>query len=228
MGNSVLIVEDDESIAELVDKNLRAAGFVTARAASGPAALEMLGRAEFALVVLDIGLPGIDGYEITRRVRQKSKIPILMLTARAADAEKVLGLELGADDYLAKPFSPQEMVARVRAILRRTAPAESDTVLERGNLRIDPARREVRRDGQVVDTTSLEFELLHFLAARPGRVYSRNALLHQVWGSDRIVDARSVDGLVSRLRRKLEVDPAQPRILTTVWGAGYRFHDADS
>ena len=229
MSMTILIVEDDERIAELVAKNLQAAGFASLRAASGPKALEVLERSEFALVVLDIGLPGIDGYEITRRVRRSRTTPILMLTARGGEADKVLGLELGADDYLTKPFSPQELVARVRAILRRTSPgAAAEAAIERGNLAIDPARREIRRDGKVVETTNLEFELLYFLAQRPGRVFSRNALMREVWGTDRIVDLRSVDSLISRLRRKLEDDPAQPRVLTTVWGAGYRFHDADT
>jgi len=224
---TILIVEDDEGIAELVEKHLQAASYATTRARSGTAALEALNRAEFSLIVLDIGLPGVDGYEITRRVRRGRNTPILMLTARSSESDKVLGLELGADDYLTKPFSPQEMVARVRAILRRASPQTAEEVLERGSVRIDPARREVHRGEKIVETTNLEFELLHFLAARPGRVFRREALMREVWGNDRIVDARSVDGLISRLRRKLEEDPSQPRMLMTVWGAGYRFEDTD-
>jgi DNA-binding response OmpR family regulator len=222
---SVLVVEGDDRIAEVVEENLRAAGFATSRAASGPAALEVLTRSEFTLIILDVGLPGIDGYELTRRVRQRRDTPILMITPRTSEAERVLGLELGADDSMSKPFSPQEMVARVRAILRRTHPHAAEPGLVRGNLRIDFARREVWRSGQLVPTTNLEFELLTFFVRHAGRVYSRDALMREVWGHDRIVDVRSVDSVISRLRRKLEEEPAQPRYLVTVWGAGYRFDD---
>jgi DNA-binding response OmpR family regulator len=222
---SVLVVEGDDRTAEVVEENLRAAGFATRRAASGPAALEVLTRAEFTLIILNVGLAGIDGYELTRRVRQRRDTPILMITSCTSDAERVLGLELGADDSISKPFSPQEMVARVRAILRRTHPQAADPVLERGSLRIDLGRREVWRLGQLVPTTNLEFELLTFFVRHAGRVYSRSALMREVWGHDRIVDARAVDSVISRLRRKLEEDPAQPRYLVTVWGAGYLFDD---
>lgn len=225
MQANVLVVEGDDRTAEVVEENLRAAGFATSRAASGPAALEVLTHNEFTLIILDVGLPGIDGYELTRRVRQGRDTPILMLTPCTSDAERVLGLELGADDSMSKPFSPQEMVARVRAILRRTSPRAANPVLVRGNLRIDMGRREVLREDQVVPTTNLEFELLCFLVRHAGRVYGRTALMREVWGHDRIVDARSVDSVVSRLRRKLEDDPARPRYLVTVWGAGYRFDD---
>ena len=228
MTQTVLIVEDDEKIAELVAKNLEAAGFATARARSGEAAQEEVKRIEPALIVLDIGLPGIDGYELTRRLRRDSTTPILMLTARTSEADKVLGFELGADDYLTKPFGTQELVARVRAILRRSSERTPEIALERGELRIDPARREVRRRGEPIETTSLEFDLLYFLATRPGRVFSRDALMRQVWGHDRIVDSRSIDSLVSRRRRKLEDDPARPQYLQTVWGAGYRFAEGAS
>jgi DNA-binding response OmpR family regulator len=224
----VLIVEDDDRIAELVAKNLEAASFASTRVRSGEQAQDVLQRLEPALIVLDLSLPGIDGYEFTRRLRRDRNTPILMLTARTSESDKVLGFELGADDYLTKPFSTQELVARVRAILRRSSSQASDAVLERGELRIDPGRREVRRRETVVETTSLEFDLLHFLAARPGRVFSREALMREVWGHDRIVDTRSIDSLISRLRRKLEADPSRPRYLQTVWGAGYRFHEGGS
>jgi DNA-binding response OmpR family regulator len=176
----------------------------------GDLALAAIREHDPRLVVLDVMLPGLDGLEITRRLRERSDVPVLLLTARTGEADKILGFELGADDYLTKPFSPRELVARVRALLRRA-------------LRIDAGRRRAELDGTAVDLTSLEFELLHFLASRPGRVYAREALMREVWGEDRVVDARSIDSLVSRLRRKLEPDPARPRYVQTVWGAGYRF-----
>jgi DNA-binding response OmpR family regulator len=169
-------------------------------------------------------LPGVGGLEITRRIRRDSAVPILMLTARSSEGDKVLGFEVGADDYLTKPFSTLELVARVRALLRRAAPASmEERRLEVEDLVIDPPRREVTRGGLRVELTTLEFDLLHFLAARPGRIHSREALMTHVWGDGRFVDDRSIDSLVSRLRRKLESDPAKPRYIQTVWGAGYRF-----
>jgi DNA-binding response OmpR family regulator len=146
-----------------------------------------------------------------------------MVTARSSEGDKLLGLEIGADDYITKPFSTAELVARVRALLRRSSGTLRERPLEVGPLRIDPARRAVELAGQSVPLTTLEFDLLYFLASRPGRVFSREALMEHVWGSDRVVDDRSIDSLVSRLRRKLERDPAQPRFVQTVWGAGYRF-----
>ncbi len=223
MNPLVLVIEDDPDIASLVCKNLEAAGFACQCAGDGETGLEALRIKHPSLVVLDLSLPGMDGHEVTRRVRRDSAVPILMLTARGSDADKVLGFELGADDYVTKPFSPQELVARVRAILRRSTGAAAEAPLERGELHIDPARREVQLAGRAIETTSLEFDLLHFMASRPGRVFSREALMSQVWGHDRIVDTRSIDSIVSRLRKKLETDPGNPRWIQTVWGAGYRF-----
>ncbi len=228
MQTRILIVEDDPKIAALVLKNLEAAGYACDTAASGEAGLQVLQRAQPALVILDVTLPGIDGHEVTRQVRRTSQVPIIMLTARAGDSDKVLGFEIGADDYVTKPFSPQELVARVRALLRRAAFEPRDVLVERGALHIDADRREVRVDGTRIETTSLEFDLLHFMAARPGRVFSREALMDQVWGHDRVVDTRSIDSIVSRLRRKLEPDPAKPRYIQTVWGAGYRFAESSN
>jgi DNA-binding response OmpR family regulator len=224
MSDTILIVEDDARIAALVAKNLEAAGFACHTVGDGDAALAAFRELHPALLVLDIMLPGIDGLELTRRIRTASLVPILLLTARADEGDKVLGFEIGADDYLTKPFSPRELVARVRALLRRSAAAaEPPEILRAGDLEIDVARRQVARDGAPVELTTLEFDLLRFLAAHPGRVYSREALMEQVWGDDRVVDSRSIDSVVSRLRRKLEADPAQPRYVQTVWGAGYRF-----
>jgi DNA-binding response OmpR family regulator len=215
MRPTILVVEDDRRIAALVSKNLEAAGFICHEVHDGESALERVEQLDPALLVLDIMLPGIDGLELTRILRRDRAVPILLLTARNTDTDKVLGLEIGADDYLTKPFSTRELVARVRALLR-------------GGLEIDPARRAVIRDGADVPVTSLEFDLLYFMAMRPGRVFSRDALMAQVWGEDRVVDERSIDSLVSRLRRKLEADPARPRYLQTVWGAGYRFAESGS
>jgi DNA-binding response OmpR family regulator len=223
VSSHILVVEDDSRIADLIARNLEAAGFSCALAADGDRALAEFRRSSPALVVLDLGLAGIDGLEVTRRLRRESDVPILMVTARSSESDKLLGLEVGADDYVTKPFSTAELIARVRALLRRSSGLLAERRIEAGGLVIDPERRTVEHEGQAVALTTLEFDLLYFLAARPGRVFSREALMEQVWGSDRVVDERSIDSLVSRLRRKLEGDPASPRRLQTVWGAGYRF-----
>jgi DNA-binding response OmpR family regulator len=222
----ILVVEDDARIADLIAKNLEAAGFECQQAADGGRALAEFTRFKPNLVVLDVGLPGPDGLEVTRRIRRESDVPILMVTARAGESDKLLGLEIGADDYVTKPFSIAELLARVRALLRRSTGTVTERVLELGGLKIDPARRTVERDAEVVTLTTLEFDVLYFLASRPGRVFSREALMEHVWGTDRVVDDRSIDSLISRLRRKLEQDPAAPRYLQTVWGAGYRFPES--
>ena len=223
MSQTILVVEDDDRIADVITKNLEAAGYACHRSVDGGRALADFERLRPALVVLDLGLAGVDGLEVTRRLRRSSPVPILMVTARASEADKLLGLEIGADDYVTKPFSPAELVARVRALLRRSTGAILDQVVETRGLRIDPGRRTVECQGKPVALTSLEFDLLYFLASRPGRVVSREGLLEQVWGSDRVVDARSIDSLVSRVRRKIEPDASGPRYIQTVWGAGYRF-----
>jgi len=223
----ILVGEDDPRIAALVAKNLEAAGFSCVRAPDGDAALREFDRARPALIVLDLVLPGLGGLEVTRHVRRDSDVPILMLTARSSEGDKVLGFEIGADDYLTKPFSTSELVARVRALLRRSVGPRERT-LSFGGLSIDPGRRDAERDGARVALTTLEFDLLYFLASRPGHVYSREALMQRVWGGDRLVSDRSIDSLVSRLRRKLEADPENPRYIQTVWGAGYRFADVTS
>jgi DNA-binding response OmpR family regulator len=223
---SIVIVEDDAKIRALIAKNLGSAGYLCHEVAHGDAALPEIRKVRPALVVLDVMLPGADGLEITRRIRKESDVPILMVTSRSGEGDKVLGLEVGADDYLVKPFSTLELVARVRALLRRSSGGSRDEVVTRGGLRIDPGRRIVEKGGTTVEITSLEFDLLYFLARHPGRVFSRQALMDQVWGEDRVVDDRSIDSIVSRLRKKLERDPGNPEYVQTVWGAGYRFNDA--
>ena len=226
MAQRILVVEDDARIADVIARNLQAAGFECHASPDGGHALADFARLHPALVVLDLGLPGLDGLEVTRRLRQGSDVPILVVTARTAESDKLLGLEIGADDYITKPFSTAELVARVRALLRRSSGSLTDRVIETGRLRIDPGRRVVESDGRRLPLTTLEFDLLYFMASRPGRVFSREALMEQVWGSDRVVDDRSIDSLVSRVRRKLEEDPSHPVHLQTVWGAGYRFSES--
>ena len=218
LAQHILVVEDDTRIADVIRANLEAVGFVCHVSADGGRGLAEFGRVKPALVVL----------EVTRRLRRESDVPILMLTARTNESDKLLGLEIGADDYVTKPFSTAELVARVRALLRRSTGTVTDRVIELRDLRIDPARRAVDRAGERIALTTLEFDLLYFLASRPGRVFSREALMAQVWGSDRVVDDRSIDSLVSRVRRKLEPDADRPRYVQTVWGAGYRFAETDA
>jgi DNA-binding response OmpR family regulator len=226
VSQRILVVEDDARIADLIAKNLQSVGYECHMTSDGGRALAELARLRPSLVVLDLGLPGLDGVEVTRRIRRDNDVPILMVTARSGEGDKLLGLEVGADDYITKPFSTAELVARVRALLRRSTGTVTERVLELGDLRIDPARRVVERGGETLPITTLEFDLLYFLASRPGRVFSREALMEHVWGTDRVVDDRSIDSLVSRVRRKLERDPSQPRWLQTVWGAGYRFAES--
>jgi len=232
-----LIVEDEPNIRELVALHLSLEGLTCVQTGDGNDALRLAKDGPFDLIVLDIMLPGLDGVTVCRAVRRDSpnaSTPILMLTARSEESDKVLGLESGADDYLTKPFGMRELVARARALLRRvhagrTAQAtEQAEVITMPGLTIDPARRQVRVDDRVIDLTTLEFELLHLLASRRGLVFSREMLLGRVWKDDRHVTERSVDTLVKRIRKKIEPDPENPKFVLTVWGAGYKFADADA
>lgn len=221
---TVLVVEDDHHIADLVDMYLRREGFRVLQATDGETALARASAERPRLVILDVGLPGaMDGLEVCRRLRAASAVPVLMLTARDGEVDRVLGLELGADDYVTKPFSPRELVARVKAILRRTeaAPAPPPAVLRAGEVEVDTARREARLSGTVIALTAREFDLLHYLAANPGLVLSRRQLLDGVWGPDWVGDERTVDVHVRQLRKKLGEDAATFP-LATVWGVGYR------
>jgi DNA-binding response OmpR family regulator len=223
LPDTILVVENDDEVADLIRRHLSAADLGSVLARSGPEALALLRGSEFALAVVDIDLPGIDGWVIPHRPRGRAPMPVLAVSALSADVDKARVLELGADDVLTKPFSPIELIARVRALLRRTASPPAPAPIAIGDIAIDPARREVRRDDRIVPTTGLEFDLLCFFATRPGRVFSRDELLRHVWGPGRVVEPRAVDNLVSRVRQKLEADPEHPRLLVTVWGSGYRF-----
>jgi DNA-binding response OmpR family regulator len=217
---TVVVIEDDSHIADLVDMYLRREGFRVIQAGTGEAGLAAIERERPRMAILDIGLPGgIDGMEVCQQLRAKHSLPILMLTARDSELDRVLGLELGADDYVTKPFSPRELVARVKAILRRSdGPTGRSEVLMAGRVEVDLVRREARLDGQVVPLASKEFQLLQFLAERPGRALSRQQLLDGVWGPGWYGDDRTVDAHVRQLRKKL--GDALP--LGTVWGMGYR------
>jgi DNA-binding response OmpR family regulator len=218
---TIVVVEDDPNIADLVDMYLRQEGFRVLQATDGERGLELIGREKPRLVVLDVGLPGtLDGLVVCRRLRSDGAVPVLMLTARDAEIDRILGLEMGADDYVTKPFSPRELVARVKAILRRVdgPPREPPDVLVAGGVEVDVGRREARVDSAVVALATREFDLLQFLAENPGLALSRRQLLEGVWGPDWYGDERTVDVHVRQLRKKL--GDALP--LATVWGVGYR------
>ena len=227
----VLVVEDDPHIRELVELHLQLEGLTVLGLSDGNEALARARAERFDLIVLDLMLPGLDGVTVCRAIRRESRntdVPILMLTARRDEADKVLGLDSGADDYLTKPFGVRELVARVRALLRRRRPAtgEHAPAVQAGELIVDPARRQARLGDREIELTAHEFELLYVLAANRGIVFTREALVQRVWGEDTHITVRSVDTLVKRLRRKLEADAANPKFILTVWGSGYKFADA--
>ncbi len=223
---TVLVVDDEPKIVEVVGDYLRSAGFSVATAADGEGAVASARARPPDLVVLDLGLPGLDGLDVARELRRSSSVPIIMLTARREETDRVLGLELGADDYLVKPFSPRELLARVRAVLRRTEGLE--TKRERfvvGDVVVDTSRRQVTVGDRVVELTATEFDLLVELARQPGRVFTRAQLLGAIHGV--VVESyeRTVDAHIKNIRRKLEPDPHRPRYLLTVHSVGYRFAD---
>ncbi|HET9613414.1 MAG TPA: response regulator transcription factor [Candidatus Limnocylindrales bacterium] len=219
----ILLVEDDPSIREVTAIGLSAAGFVVTTAADGVEGLERFRAEPVDLVLLDIMLPRLDGYEVCRQIRRASTVPVVMLTARADTMDVVVGLEAGADDYVRKPFEVPELIARVRAALRRAGAAAGDTgELRLGSLVIDVAGRTVRRDGTEIALTRTEFDLLLELARHAGQVLTRDVLLDRVWGYDYLGDSRLVDVAIQRLRSKVETDPAAPEIIQTVRGAGYK------
>lgn len=227
MAANILVVEDEPAIQELVAMNLEQAGFGVSRAGSGEQAIDLV-RAELPdLVVLDWMLPGMSGLEVARKLRadrRTAELPIILLTARAGEPDKLSGLEGGADDYMVKPFSPKELVARIKAVLRRRAPQATDDAVEIAGLRLDPVSRRVTGNGQAVPLGPTEFRLLHFLMTHRERVYSRTHLLDQVWGDHVFVEERTVDVHIRRLRKALE-PTLHDRLVETVRGAGYRFSD---
>lgn len=224
VARRVLVVDDEDTVREVVARYLERDGYRVAVASDGDAALDAIERQPPDLIVLDLMLPGVEGLEVLRRVRRTSDVPVIVLTARAEEADRVVGLELGADDYVVKPFSPRELAARVRSVFRRAEPRGRSERMEFDGLVIDEAAREVTVNARVVPTTPREFELLAFLASSPRRVFSRTQLLEQVWDSSaEFQDPATVTVHVRRLRQKIEQDPDNPRWITTVWGVGYRF-----
>jgi len=224
LSGPVLIVDDEEVVRDVVSRYLRRDGFTTCEAADGLAARDLLESETPCLAIVDVMLPGLDGLELTRWIRRRSEVPVILLTARADEADRIVGLELGADDYVCKPFSPRELAVRVRTVLRRTRPeATRLPTIVFGDVELSGDTREVLRSGRLVPITAREFELLWFLASHPRRVFSREHLMDRVWGYSAARDTGTVTVHVRRLREKIEADPAAPRHLHTVWGAGYRF-----
>jgi DNA-binding response OmpR family regulator len=229
-GERILVVDDEPTIVEVVELYLTREGFEVVTAADGDAALSAIAQQRPDMVILDLMLPRVDGLEITRQIRAGGALPIIMLTARSDETDRVVGLELGADDYVTKPFSPRELVARVKAVLRRSqsaaAPAARDaamSVIVTGPLRIDPAAHSVTLAGKSLTLTAREFDLLLFLARHPSQVFTREQLLDQVWGYTFASDASTVTVHIRRLREKIEQNPTKPQFIQTVWGVGYKF-----
>lgn len=229
----ILVIEDDRELIDLLDLHLRPEGFHVAAAADGAAGLRAFQEGGYALVILDWMLPSLSGIEVLKGIRADDRrTPVLMLTARSEETDKVLGLELGCDDYMTKPFSMRELVVRVKVLLRRVVRAEEiariaagDRIIELGELAIDHGKRKVTVRGKPVQLTVKEYDLLHTLASRPGRTFSRRQLLDLIWASDAEVYEHTVNSHVNRLRNKIEANPNRPRLILTVWGIGYRFTD---
>jgi DNA-binding response OmpR family regulator len=226
---SILVVDDEPKIVQLARDYLEHAGFAVVTARDGREALQAVRQSRPDLVVLDLGLPELDGLDVTRTLRRDSNLPIVMLTARDDEVDKLLGLELGADDYLTKPFSPRELVARVKAVLRRSeVAAEKSDIIRAGDVELDVPRMRTVVAGRTVDLTPTEFQLLATLARRPGRIFTRGQLLDEVRGVTFESYERAIDTHIKNLRRKIEPDPRQPRYLLTVYGVGYRFAEEDA
>lgn len=233
--SKILVVDDELTVRRIIRQYMEKEGYEVIEADNGGQALQLLHQQEPDLMILDIMLPGIDGFTVARSVRQPvdsdsvRNIPIIMLTARTEEMDKITGFELGTDDYVTKPFSPRELVMRVKALLRRTSSSESKPAIEMADplifehLRLDPNSRTVEKDGQEIELTHKEFELLYFLASHPRHVFNRNQLLDKVWGYDFYGDDSNVTVHIHRLREKIEADPAKPQYIHTVWGVGYKF-----
>jgi DNA-binding response OmpR family regulator len=228
-SSTILLVDDEDSVQKLLTYPLERDGFRVVSARDGEEALTRFAEEAVDLVVLDIMLPKLDGLEVCKRLRAESSVPIIMLTARDDEFDTVLGLELGADDYITKPFSIREFRSRVRALLRRAGASRRDAppaeLLVAGNLSLDPDRREVKVDGRALELTYVEFELLKALAAQPGKVFSRRALLQAIWGDSAYREPRTIDVHVRHLREKVEENPSEPELILTVRGAGYRLRE---
>jgi DNA-binding response OmpR family regulator len=227
MSTRILVVDDEVKIVRTVRAYLETAGFTVATASDGQTALAAFRHEQPGLVILDLGLPGLDGLDVTRAIRRESAVPIIMLTARVEESDKLVGLELGADDYVVKPFSPRELVARVRAVLRRVQGQReaTPTPIVAGDLTIDPVRRSARLGERWLDLTTTEFDLLWVLAESPGRVFNRLELLDRVQGYAYEGYERTIDVHIKNLRRKIEATPQKPEYILTVYGAGYRFSE---
>jgi DNA-binding response OmpR family regulator len=222
----ILVIEDEPNIREIVSLYLQRSGFNVHALEDGHQAQLWLSKQQPDLIIMDLMLPELDGYQLTSEIRARSDVPIIMLTSRRDEVDRIAGLEMGADDYVVKPFSPQELVSRVRAVLRRTRPRGSeavDPIIAIGDVVIDPNTREVTLAGQLCDLTAREFDLLQLLAANPRRVFSRDQLLDRVWGSSDYIDPGTVTVHIRRLREKIEKDASKPEHIITVWGVGYRF-----
>lgn len=232
MKGTILIIEDEQNISDILKFNLTKEGYETMEAYDGVTGLDLAINKSPDLILLDVMLPGLDGFEVCKKIRESSSVPIIMLTAREGEVDKVLGLELGADDYMTKPYSIRELTARVKANLRRSAfmdsvpaPAkENSGNIVSGDLSINVERYEVMKNGQVIDITLREFELLKFLAMQPDKIFSREKLLENVWGYEYYGDVRTVDVTVRRLREKIEDDPSVPKYIITKRGVGYYFN----
>lgn len=226
----ILVVDDEVDIVDFIDGYLTGEGYEVIKAYDGVEALDKMRQDLPDLVVLDVMLPGLDGFEVCKQMRTESTVPILMVTAKDTDVDKIVGLEIGADDYMPKPFNPRELVARIKAILRRTyrqdyQPHSQTVTLKHKDLSIDAERRMATIGHRQLELTMKEFDLLLFLIRNPGHVYSRDHLLDYVWGQDSFVGARTVDVHIRRLREKIETDASQPQYIKTVWGVGYKFTD---
>jgi len=229
MEKKILFVEDEETLAKALKFGLEKEGFQVEVAYDGEEALEKFNQEEYDLIILDLMLPKVDGFEVCRTIRQSSSVPIIMLTAKDEDIDKILGLELGADDYITKPFNTRELLARIKAILRRASshgePAQEGNHISSGDMHIDLIRHEVTLKGKRVPLTSKEYALLSLMASNPGKIYSREQLLTEIWRGDYGGDLRTVDVHIRHLREKIEEHPAEPRYIITVWGTGYKFRE---
>ena len=230
MANRILVVDDERIVTEVVERYLRLEGYEIRVAENGTQALEIAGEWHPNLVVLDLMLPQVDGLEVCRQLRQKGPVPIIMLTAKGEETDRIVGLELGADDYVVKPFSPRELVARVKSVLRRTSDSlgqQTDGLLRYGDLFIDPAAREVIIRGNHINLTGKEFDLLYFLASHPNQVFTREHIMNQVWDYSYSAEYGTITVHIRRLRAKLETEPLKPRFLKTLWGVGYKFESVE-